>query len=597
MSFPEYQYKGLLTHQRGGLGLRGGSAQLGRATPGHSSRFSVLRRWVEFRNTVAARLGVTARLGIALGMVALLTASAKAAVERGPFAAVAWVCGLALSILIVNGVVSRYKGMAEKLQAAHTVTKEYQTELEVRVDERTRQLQHLAEHDPLTGLPNRRQLWNYLEAAIRSAPRDAQVAVFFLDLDNFKNINDSMGHAFGDLVLQGIAHRLREATGGPGGFASRLGGDEFTVVYGTPGGLADISRVGSELVSAFQRPMLIEGRELLVSISVGASVYPDHAQTPDALLRAADAALFSAKTSGRSRLGMFNREMLETASHKFQIEQGLRRAVDRGEFELQFQPEVSCDSLATTLVEALLRWRLPDGQYVAPGEFLPVAEESGLITNINDWVLGSAIRYGALWHHGAWPEARVAINVSARQLLDTHFVDRMRELLAQHRLPPRCIEIELTETVLQTGPSTIETLRELRQLGVSIALDDFGTGYSSLASLEKLPLTRVKLDRSLIASIDTSERSLAIARAIIGLCENLHLEVTAEGIERQMQLALLLSHRSMSLQGFLLARPMPADGIPDSIATMPARLQAFLLDAHVPETAAIATPEPARAAG
>lgn len=577
--------------------MRGGSAHLGRTTPGHSSRFTLLRRWVEFRNAVATRLSVTARLGIALATVVLLAMTARAVAGWGPFAAVAWICGLVLVALIVNGVVSRYNAMAEKLKAAHTVTKEYQIELEVRVDERTRQLQHLAEHDPLTGLPNRRQLWNYLEAAIRSAPRDAQVAVFFLDLDNFKNINDSMGHAFGDLVLQGIAHRLREATGGPGGFASRLGGDEFTVVYGTPGGLADISRVGSELVSAFQRPMLIEGRELLVSISVGASVYPDHAQTPDALLRAADAALFSAKTSGRSRLGMFNREMLETASHKFQIEQGLRRAVDRGEFELQFQPEVSCDSLGTTLVEALLRWRLPDGQYVAPGEFLPVAEESGLITNINDWVLGSAIQYGALWHHGAWPEARVAINVSARQLLDTHFVDRMRELLAAHRLPPRCIEIELTETVLQTGPSTIETLRELRQLGVSIALDDFGTGYSSLASLEKLPLTRVKLDRSLIASIDTSERSLAIARAIIGLCENLHLDVTAEGIERQMQLALLLSHRSMSLQGFLLARPMPADRIPDSIATMPARLQAFLLDAHVSGTAAIAPPEPARAAG
>ena len=552
---------------------------------------------MEFRNAVAARLSVTARLGIAFGTVALLATTARAVAGRSPFAVVAWICGLALAILIVNGVVSRYNAMAEKLKAAHTVTKEYQTELEVRVDERTRQLQHLAEHDPLTGLPNRRQLWNYLEAAIRSAPGDAQVAVFFLDLDNFKNINDSMGHAFGDLVLQGIAHRLREATGGPGGFASRLGGDEFTVVYGTPGGLADISRVGSELVSAFQRPMLIEGRELLVSISVGASVYPDHAQTPDALLRAADAALFSAKTSGRSRLGMFNREMLETASHKFQIEQGLRRAVDRGEFELQFQPEVSCDSLGTTLVEALLRWRLPDGQYVAPGEFLPVAEESGLITNINDWVLNSAIQYGALWHHGAWPEARVAINVSARQLLDTHFVDRVSELLAAHRLPPRCIEIELTETVLQTGPSTIETLRELRQLGVSIALDDFGTGYSSLASLEKLPLTRVKLDRSLIASIDTSERSLAIARAIIGLCENLHLDVTAEGIERQMQLALLLSHRSMSLQGFLLARPMPADRVPEAIATMPARLQAFLLDAHVPGPAAIAVPEPARATG
>ncbi|HWG32432.1 MAG TPA: EAL domain-containing protein [Steroidobacteraceae bacterium] len=556
----------------------------------------MLRRWVELRKAVSARLSVTARLGLACSAVALLAASAKAVSGRGPFAALAWLCGLTLFVALVRSVVQRYDAMAEKLRAAHTVTKEYQTELEVRVDERTRQLQHLAEHDPLTGLPNRRQLWTYLETAIRSAPRDAQVAVFFLDLDNFKNINDSMGHAFGDLVLQGIAHRLREATGGPGGFASRLGGDEFTVVYGTPGGLADISRVGSELVSAFQRPMLIEGRELLVSISVGASVYPDHAQTPDALLRAADAALFSAKTSGRSRLGMFNREMLETASHKFQIEQGLRRAVDRGEFELHFQPEVSFDSLGTTVVEALLRWRLPDGQYVAPGEFLPVAEESGLITNINDWVLGSAIRYGALWHHDAWPAARVAVNVSARQLLDTHFVGRMRALLAEHRLPARCIEIELTETVLQTGPATIETLRELRQLGVSIALDDFGTGYSSLASLENLPLTRVKLDRSLIASIDTSQRSLAIARAIIGLCENLHLEVTAEGIERQQQLALLLSHRSMSLQGFLLDRPMPAERVPHSISSMPARLQAFLLDTHV-SAPAVAPPEPVRATG
>ena len=492
-----------------------------------------------------------------------------------------------------------FNEMAEKLAAARAVTHEYQTELEVRVDERTRQLQHLAEHDPLTGLPNRRQLLAYLETALTSAPRGAQVAVFFLDLDNFKNINDSMGHAFGDLVLKGIAHRLREATGGPGGFASRLGGDEFTVVYPTPAGMSDISRVGSELVSAFQRPMLIESRELLVSISVGASVFPDHAQTPDALLRAADAALFNAKTSGRSRLSLFSRELLETASLKFRIEQGLRRAVDRGEFELLFQPEVSFDTMRATLVEALLRWRLPEGRHVAPGEFLQVAEESGLITSINDWVLRSAIQCGAQWHHGSWPDVRVAVNVSARQLLDTRFVDRMRELLTEHRLPARCMEIELTENVLQTGPATIQTLRELRQMGVSIALDDFGTGYSSLASLETLPLTRVKLDRSLISSIDTSERSLAIARAIIGLCDNLHLEVTAEGIERPEQLALLLGHRCMSLQGFLISRPLDSGSVLASIAGMPQKLQSFLLtlpgggDAQDPPEVAL----PIRAAG
>ncbi len=474
-------------------------------------------------------------------------------------------------------IAAAFNDMADKLAAAHALAKEYQTQLEVRVDERTRQLQYLAEHDPLTGLPNRRQLLTYLGAAIKTAPTQSQVAVFFLDLDNFKNINDSMGHAFGDLVLKGISHRLREATGGPGGFASRLGGDEFTVIYETPAGMADIARVGSELVSAFQRPMLIEGRELLVSISVGASVYPDHASTPDALLRAADAALFNAKTSGRSRLSMFNHELLETASLKFRIEQGLRRAVDRGEFELLFQPEVSYETFGTKIVEALLRWRLPDGRHVSPAEFLEVAEETGLITNINEWVLRSAIQCCAKWHHGVWPDARVAVNVSARQLLDSRFVENLQRLLTEYRLPSDCIEIELTENVLQTGPATIDTLRQLREIGISIALDDFGTGYSSLASLERLPLTRVKLDRSLIASIDTSTRSLAITRAIVGLCENLDLEVTAEGIERPEQLALLLAHRSMSLQGYLISQPLNSDAVPEAVTAMPELMQSFLL--------------------
>ena len=470
-----------------------------------------------------------------------------------------------------------FNQMADSLAAAKATTLEYQGQLEARVDERTRQLQHLAEHDSLTGLPNRRQLLSYLNISLKSAARDGtQVGVFFLDLDNFKNINDSMGHAFGDLVLQGIAQRLREATE-LGGFAARLGGDEFTVIQERAGSVEEVARAGGALVCAFQKPLLIQERELSISVSVGASVYPQDELDAGALLRAADAALFHAKSLGRSRLCMFRAELLEAAALKFRIEQELRRAVDRGEFELLFQPEVNFDALNTKLVEALLRWRLPDGRHVSPADFLAVAEESGLIMNISDWVLRSAVQSAASWHYGPWPDVRIAVNVSARQLLDPRFVERLQGLLGEYQLPSRCIEIELTENVLQTGPATIETLRQLRALGIAIALDDFGTGYSSLASLEQLPLTRVKLDRSLIQSIDTSERSLAIARAIVGLCDNLGLEVTAEGVERPEQLALLLSYPSVCLQGYLICAPVAADAVPRTVNDMPQQLQSLLL--------------------
>jgi diguanylate cyclase (GGDEF)-like protein len=477
----------------------------------------------------------------------------------------------------LDALAASFNRMAASLADARTVTREYQGELESRVDERTRQLQHLAEHDPLTGLPNRRHLVAHLDASLQQAARSGQrVAVFFLDLDNFKNINDSMGHAFGDLVLKGVAERLREAAA-PTGFAARIGGDEFTVIQEKAGSRTDVSEVGNALVRAFQKPLSIEGRELIISISGGASIYPDHERGSDALLRAADAALFRAKNSGRARLSLFSPELLEAASLKFSLEQGLRRALERGEFELWFQPEVSFTTLGTKLVEALLRWRLPDGQYVTPADFLSVAEDSGLIRSINDWVMRTAFRHAAEWHHGVWPEARVAINVSARQLLDTSFVAGMRELLAEYRLPPRCIEIELTETVLQTEAATIEVLRELRRLDISVALDDFGSGYSSLSSLERLPLTRVKLDRSLIDTIDTSARSLAIARAIIGLCENLGLEVTAEGVERPEQLALLLGNPAMTLQGYLLSHPVASQAVPGTLAGLRDRLQSLLI--------------------
>jgi diguanylate cyclase (GGDEF)-like protein len=472
-----------------------------------------------------------------------------------------------------------FNRMAERLAVAQAATQEHQAHLELSVYERTRELQHLAEHDPLTGLPNRRQLLSHLEHALRTADNEhSRVAVFFLDLDNFKNLNDSMGHAFGDQALKAIGLRLKEAAG-QAGFAARLGGDEFTVIFAGGGEVHELTAIGETLVSAFQTPFLVEGRELLVSASVGASVYPDHERDSSALMRAADAALFQAKSLGRSRLSVFSRELLENASVKFRTEQALRRAVERGEWELLFQPEVGFDTPKVKLVEALVRWRLPDGRHAAPAEFMAVAEESGLITAINEWVLRSAIERCAQWHHGPWPDARMAVNITATQLLDVRFVPQLLELLAEFRLPTTCIEMELTETVLQTGPGTIQTLKKLREAGVSVALDDFGCGYSSLASLEQLPLTRVKLDRSLIASIDRSSRSLAIARAIIGLCANLELDVTAEGIERPEQLGLLLAFPNLTMQGFLVAQPLNAHAVIDFVAQAPELLQSLLLEA------------------
>ena len=467
-----------------------------------------------------------------------------------------------------------FNDMAQELLAARRDAQNQHVILEQRVEERTRQLADLAECDPLTGLPNRRHLLALLNNVLEHR-KDKVVAVFFLDLDNFKNINDSMGHGFGDEVLKAVAERLRDATA-QGGFAARLGGDEFTMVLTDAANVEDVRQAGLALITAFQKTLLVANRDLLISVSVGASACPDHEVTAEGLLKAADAALFRAKALGRNQLALFTSELLAEAAAKFTTEQGLRRGIERGEFTLLFQPEIDAETLSPVLVEALIRWRLPDGRLAAPSEFLPVAEQSGLIAEISDWVLRAAIQAVANWHHGEWPEARVAINVSARQLLDHRFVDKVQALLQEFDLPTRCIEIELTETILQTGPTTLHTLRRLYAAGIATALDDFGSGYSSLASLEKLPFSRIKLDKSLIDSIATSARSAVIARAIIWLCHSLGLEVTAEGVERPEQLAALRAYRPIVLQGYLLARPVPAQDVVAELKRMKVELPRLL---------------------
>lgn len=512
--------------------------------------------------TVASVVGPVRRMRIATGRLA--AGDARVQVARG-------------GVRELDDLAVSFNQMADQLATAQEIARNYQEQLETKVNLRTRELQHLAEHDSLTDLPNRRQLFTRLKDAITEAALSkSHVGVFFLDLDNFKNINDSMGHAFGDRVLGAVAERLLDATG-PNGFAARLGGDEFTVICDGAESEAAVRLAGWDLVRAFQKPLRVDGRELMISISVGASLYPQHGSNTDALLRAADAALFRAKALGRSQLTEFSPELLEAASTKFSTEQGLRHALERGEFELVFQPEVSASTLSTGVVEALLRWRLPDGRRASPAEFLSIAEESGLIMEISDWVLESAISAASRWHHGAWPQAKVAINLSSRQLLDAQFVEHIMRLLEAHKLPAHCIEIELTENVLQTGMATVDVLNELRAQGIAIALDDFGTGYSSFSSLEQLPLTRVKLDRTLIASIHTSVRSAAIARAIVSLCHNIGLEVTAEGIECREQLMMLSDMAPISLQGYLLARPVSAEQVISTLASLPNRLESLLL--------------------
>jgi diguanylate cyclase (GGDEF)-like protein len=533
------------------------------------------------RTSIAA---VTAFVMLLIGAISILTVRSVVIPVRRMLNAFSQLAGGHSSVQVSRGglkeldvLAAAFNDMSSSLEAARQASRNQQENLEEKVAERTHQLRQLALQDPLTSLPNRRHLSVLLDAAIdRATVGHRYVGVYFLDIDNFKNFNDSLGHVFGDRVLMSVANRLEEMASDLG-FVARLGGDEFTFVYEDAMTVQAIHDVGWDLVRAFQKLVSVDQRELSVSVSVGASIFPQHGRSAQTLLRAADSALFRAKELGRSQLALFTPQLIETAATRFTTEQGLRRALEGGEFELVYQPEVDLLTFETGLVEALLRWRTPDGRLARPGEFLTIAEQSGLISDIGAWVLRTAVTDASRWHHGEWPEARVAINISSRQLLDHRFIDQLLALLSEFRLPAKCIELELTETMLQTGSTTIAALRVLQSHGIGIALDDFGTGFSSLTSLEQLPLSRIKLDRSLIASIDTSARSAAIARAIIDLCAGLELDVTAEGIERPRQLAWLLGHRPMFLQGYLLSEAVPFADLLRVKASLVDKIQDLLL--------------------
>jgi diguanylate cyclase (GGDEF)-like protein len=458
----------------------------------------------------------------------------------------------------IDELAESFNTMADRIAAAEGKLRAHQAELERHVAERTRQLHHLAHHDPLTQLPNRRHLSAQLAEALQRAGRQRRLALLFVDVDNFKSINDTLGHSYGDRVLQRIAVRLHGATRGAASLLARLGGDEFTVLLENINSDAEVQQCAEQVVATLQQPLTIDGRELTITASLGASIYPDHATDAEGLLRAADVALFRAKELGRNRAALYSPALYDAAAQRFRLEQALRGAVDNGDLILMYQPEVALHGFEANVLEALLRWRKSDGRIAPAQEFIHVAEKTGIIHELTDWVLRSAAAAAAHWRAQGWPQACVAVNVSPAQFFEVDFVEHVEATLAATGLPPGALELEITETVIQTGSATIESLRRLRALGVSIALDDFGIGYSSLTSLEQLPITRVKLDRQLIAGIDGNSRSAAIVRSIVALCQGLGLQVVAEGVERAAQLDFLARCGAVGVQGFLLARPVEA---------------------------------------
>jgi diguanylate cyclase (GGDEF)-like protein len=461
----------------------------------------------------------------------------------------------------IDELAESFNAMADQIAHAEAKLRAHQVELERHVAERTQQLHHLAHHDPLTQLPNRRQLAAWLAAALsRATATGERVALLFVDLDNFKSINDTLGHNFGDRVLQSMTERLRTTTG-VRALLARLGGDEFTVLMEDVKSFEEVEELAGALVATLQEPLLVDGRILSTSASIGGSMYPDHATDSDALLRAADVALFRAKELGRNRFTFYRPALYDAAAQRFRLEQSLRRAVEAGDLMLMFQPQVALHTLETVGVEALLRWQKPDGRIATATEFIHIAEKTGLIHELTEWVLRTATEAVARWRAQGWHRACVAINVSPTQFMETSFVEQVTQALVATGLPPSALELELTETVFQTRAPTIEALRRLRSLSIGIALDDFGSGYSSLTSLEQLPITRVKLDHSVVECVDSNPRSAAIARSIITLCHGLGLQVMAEGVERVEQLAVLAQYGPLGVQGYLLAHPVRADAV------------------------------------
>ena len=420
------------------------------------------------------------------------------------------------------------------------------------------ELRHLASYDTLTGLPNRSLLSERLSRAIIRARRQgSRVAVLFIDLDHFKEINDSLGHAAGDRMLKAAAARL-QASVGPTDTVARLGGDEFTVVVeDLPDGAAALA-LARTILSGFATALEVDERHhVAITPSIGISLYPDHAMVPTDLLKYADTAMYQAKARGRNTVEVYNEAMDAEARRRATLLAALRRALAQDEFRLVFQPRLSLRNDRVVGVEALLRWRSAELGEIGPAQFIPLAEESGLILGIGEWVLREACRTLRGWHDEGMADLSCSINVSVLQLLRAPLADQVASILAETGVPPGRIELEVTETmVMQNAEQALAVLHDLRRVGVRVAIDDFGTGYSSLVYLKRLPIDTIKIDKEFIGDLTDDPDDKAITATVITMAHSLGLHVVAEGVETDAQLGYLRGQGCDEIQGYWLSPPL-----------------------------------------
>jgi len=450
---------------------------------------------------------------------------------------------------------SNQRALRQQLNSLEKVVSERTEGLEAA----NKQLRHLATHDALTSLPNRVLLDDRMSQAIAHAERAGEgFAVCVLDLDRFKLINDSMGHRAGDELLKQVARRLVNMVRSVDTVA-RFGGDEFVLLLGQLRLPADAERVGRKVIEELQAPVNIGELEIHTSVSIGVAFYPDDGTTIETLYAHADAAMYCAKNRGGSNVQCFASSMNLATEERVRFEADLHRALKLQQFELHYQPKFSAPTMQIRSVEALIRWRHPERGLIAPAEFIPLAEESGLIVPIGEWVLREACRQARAWQDQGLPMVRIAVNVSALQFRRLDLVDTVRRALIDADVNARYLEIELTESAVMTHPEeSVEILERLSRMGVVVSVDDFGTGYSSISYLRRFPIDKLKIDRTFISNLMTSAEDASIVRAIISLAHGLRLKVVAEGVETAEQVSFLQKLGCDQYQGFFFSRPVTA---------------------------------------
>ncbi|MEG4211789.1 EAL domain-containing protein [Microcoleus sp. S13_B4] len=423
-------------------------------------------------------------------------------------------------------------------------------------------IRHQASHDPLTGLPNRLLFNERLSLALASAHQNGEMlAVIFLDLDRFKNVNDTLGHPVGDLLLQSVSQRLSKCLR-VGDSIARWGGDEFTVLLYNINTPEEATKICQVIIQSLSSPFDFEGLELYTKASLGIALAPYDGEDAETLLKNADAAMYKAKQKGRNNYQFYTRAIGSKVSEDLNLENHLYKAIKKTEFVLHYQPQINLNTGKIVGMEALIRWDHPERGLISPDRFIPLAEETGLICQIDEWVMRTACLQNREWQLRGLPPMRIAVNLSARQFLQPHTVQIIAEILSETKLNPEYLEIEITESIAMTDVSfTLSVLQQLKDMGIHISLDDFGTGYSSLWSLKSFPLNNLKIDKSFVADLVTGSSGATIVKLAIGLGQGLNLQVIAEGVETAEQLAFLHSHQCDIGQGYFFSKPIPAAAI------------------------------------